>query len=1697
MRKHYQILAAVIAVIFAATSFAADFCLTLDPNGAKTAQISSTYPGAPEPKVENAMFSLAELKIGDTVTFLTPQGELKGDVTYAVKDVNGIVCRAGNLDNFAGQWRIAAGPNVLFGVVEDLTADARYEISGTKQKGVYEVKECSYSERCAQMSNPEDHEAPVWEEQNSIAGFGVPAADLTPEQSAWAANWDDDEVVELTIIVLFSNQTIESAGSLEAANTKVAAGIAVCNQAMQNSLIKAKLTCVGTYLCDYEETKDSSLDLSRMQQGKEGFEFVPALRNKLGADFVCYAPRYMTSGWAGLGYVHGSPTGAEGCGFHIVLYSYLEDLSWVHEWGHNMGCNHSAEQSSSPGPSDGGLFGHSLGCYFYATNLTQRCLSIMTYHGSWNGTYYGYRVPYFSEQFLNYGGSAVYYNSKTRCATVWQKIRKYASLYRTPPVLSEFNCGFEADEDFYLGDATWQQGIINLSATGQIKEQSGNYYLHSQGGNGFQLPVNVKSDNGYGTYKVSVRVKPTFGGTYFDIRGAKDALCYAYVTSDGKLSLACSSTPGGSVNKSTTLQQISSGWQTWTFFIDENNKEFIGWSVNNEYHSATECYVAGSDDVYVSSVWLKDVSSGGADFDDIHVDCGIGDLKLSAKPMEIGSTFTTITLTNCNENTTIKYKAKIVKGADHFTISPVEGLFKSDATIQVEAFDLPTTPQFVECVVEVEAGYAGTKRVRLGAPCGNETDGYGLYSADLSTFPKGDPGDYDCLWEDGGSLDYAFDHYVTEVLLDEDFEDYPGNTNLGGIGGWGSGYGTIDRDGSIYVRERFGNRYCEIAYVNNLFGAHKTLDKTMKPNWWAGHTKGYFRISFDAMLTGTSSKFFGLWDPQMVEGNFEYVNGSGYRFRSNASDANHTEFVSQNYISQASWTRVSMIIEAKPVSDASGDNYRHILRQYKVGDKVENCKAFLDQSSNSDFFNTLRFFLWGSGTFCLDNLKVETIVSETDYDTLDFPDEDPMDLFLGNDNGRSVEIKLGFTEAMAQKYDITVAAQMMLPSGFNGALTFGQDDFHKQFATEFRLFENKVNLTYPNVKGVQGTFTANAGDWFVYGYNISTTEKNLRQLFWDGTYYKENLPITGADATTAIDKIKFSLSSGQARIGAVDAKLTPHKQSVPILALDYDPITFSKEYGTITITNELPGTTANFSVSFENEDLFRAEPASGTFQRFQSIKVTPKTLPAEAKYASTLATIDLGEAGKGTFRVGAPNGTPEKGYEVYSANFAEFPKGDPRFFDRNIKGEADVQAQIKSTADWEVFDTLLTEDFEKYENGKDLCGEDNWSVAYGAIDVNGSTIVKEENGNKYLRLKDITGLFGIHKKLDKTLDNDWVAASGKAKGFFKVSFKVRLGGTTAKNLGLWAPQCVETQFRYDDGSYRFASNKSDETHPEFVSDAAIAKDEWTEFSAVFSADTITDSEGHARHVLRQVRIGNNEESGEYLCDQENETQTFSILRFFQWGEGTFDIDDLKVEAIVTDRGDSSQTFSDGLVLEYAKTAENPTAGEGGLFYALGIGEGIADKYDLEIAYRLLFTKAPAGDLTLTQDSEHRQMKVVVSRSGDAFVPTFNDYSPATALATARPKIGETFDYAVKLNTKTGNKQFREFTWAADPVIVDAPITSGSVKATEGVDALRMLLSTANDSVCVESVSVKLTPVVPEPTALLLLALLGIAILRRK
>lgn len=1693
MLRPNKFLLALCAAAISLSSFAADFVLPLGRDKAGQDAICAAYSEPEAPQVADAMFALASLKIGDTVTFLTPQGELKGSVTYAVKDVNGIVCRAGDLDDFAGQWRIAAGPNVLFGVVEDLTADARYEINGTKRQGVYEVKECSYSERCAEMSNPEDHEAPVWEESaNGVMGARV--SDLTPEQAAWAANWDDDEVVELTIMVVFSPMSIESAGSLEAANVKVAAGIAVCNQAMQNSLIHAKLTCVGTYLSDYEETRDSSLDLSRLQQGIEGFEFVPALRAKLGADFVCYAPRYMTSGWAGLGYVHGSPTGAESCGFHVVLYSYLEDLSWVHEWGHNMGCNHSHEQASSPGPEDGGLFGHSLGCYFYATNLSQRCLSIMTYHGSWNGQYYGYRVPYFSEQFLQYGGSAVYYNSKTRNATIWQKIRKYASLYRTPPVLSEFNCGFEADEGFYLGDATWQQGILSQSATGQIKESSGNYYLHSQGGNGFQVPVNVKSDNGFGTFKVSVRVNPTFGGTYFDIRGAKDALCYVYVTSSGSLNLACSSTPGGTVSKATALQQISTGWQEWTFFIEESTKQFVGWSVNGEYHSATECYVAGEDDVYVSSVWLKDVSSGGADFDDVHVDSGIGDLSLSAEPMAIGSNMTTVKLSNLNENTTIKYKAKVVVGEDNFTISPVEGLFKDEAEIRVEAHDLPTTPQFLECVVEVDAGNAGTKRVRFGAPCGNETDGYGLYSADLSTFPKGSPSDYDCCWENSGTLDYAFDHYVTDVLLDEDFEDYPGNTNMGGIGGWGSGYGTIDRDGSIYVRERFGNKYCEVAYVNNLFGAHKKLDKQMKPHWWEGHTKGYFRISFDAMLTGTSSKFFGLWDPQMVEGNFEYVSGSGYRFRSNASDANHSEFVSQNYISQATWTRVSMIIEAVPVLDSS-DRYRHILRQYKVDGKTENCKAFLDQDSNNDCFNTLRFFLWGSGTFCIDNLKVETLISETDYDILDFADVDPMDLYFSS--RQDVEINLGFTEEMASKYDITIAAKMMLPADFGGTLTFGQDDFHKQFATEFKLKSGKVSLNYPNVKGVQDTFTANAGEWFVYGYDISTTEKNLRRLLWDGDYHKENLPITGSDATTAIEKIKFSVSSGQARVGAVDAKLTPRTASQPIVAFDYSPITLAAPTGVICLTNELAGTTGEFTVSFKDGSNFKAEPATGTLNRYQEIQVTAKDLPTKSVYVTDEMTVTCGDFSK-TIRVGSPAGSDKEGYTLYKADFSEFPLGDPREYDLAVTSGSDVSVEVENVSEWTVQDTLLTENFEGYEAGTDLCGEDGWSVAYGAVDVNGTTIVKEEDGNKYLRIKDINSLFGVHKKLDKVPADDWTANLGGKKGFFRVSFKVRLGGTSAKNLGLWTPQCVETQFRYDNGVYRFASNKSDSTHEEFVSINTMEPEKWVNFSAVFSAEAVNDEGGEPRHILRSVTIDGGHEYGQFLCDQANTTTIFNNLRFFQWGEGSLDIDDLKVETVAAEDQDGSETFSEDLVAKISKVERTA----GGLFCEVGLPEGMADAYDVVVYYAFSVPKGSlSGDLIFSQDEEHRQLEARVSPDGtDNLKLTFPDCPAADALVAEETSVDQLNPTALRFNTKTGKKEFRNFLWGLQVASLEEAITGSDVKATEAIDKVRIDLSAAGDQARVQSILVSLRPnAVPEPTttALLLLALLGLGFLRRK
>ncbi len=256
-------------------------------------------------------------------------------------------------------------------------------------------------------------------------------------------------------------------------------------------------------------------------------------------------------------------------------------------------------------------------------------------------------------------------------------------------------------------------------------------------------------------------------------------------------------------------------------------------------------------------------------------------------------------------------------------------------------------------------------------------------------------------------------------------------------------------------------------------------------------------------------------------------------------------------------------------------------------------------------------------------------------------------------------------------------------------------------------------------------------------------------------------------------------------------------------------------------------------------------------------------------------------------------------------------------------------------------------------------------------------------------------------------------------------------------------------------------------------------EKWVNFSAVFSAEAVNDEGGEPRHILRSVTIDGGHEYGQYLCDQANATTIFNNLRFFQWGEGYLDIDDICVETVAAEDKDGSETFSEDLTATINKVEQ----ASGGLFCEIGLPEGMADAYDMIVYYALGVPNGfLTGDVILSQDEEHRQLEARISPDGeDKLKLTFPDCPAADALVSEEAPVGKINPMALKFNTKTGSKELKTVLWGMQVASMEEAITGSDVKDTEAIDKVRIDLSNTGDTAVVKTIMVQLIPVVPEPT----------------
>ncbi len=198
----------------------------------------------------------------------------------------------------------------------------------------------------------------------------------------------------IDVMVMYTTAARVGAGSVAAIQSQIDLAVEEANTCYENSGINARLNLVYRGEIAYTETGNASTDLSRLAATADGYlDGVHALRNQYGADVVCLLTETMAS-YAGLGYVMSPPSsGFASYAFSVVRRPYaVGQFVFAHEVGHNMGCMHDRQNSTSAGS-----YSYSYGYRFYAGGTQYR--TVMAYAP-------GNRIPYFSSPLVSYLGAA-------------------------------------------------------------------------------------------------------------------------------------------------------------------------------------------------------------------------------------------------------------------------------------------------------------------------------------------------------------------------------------------------------------------------------------------------------------------------------------------------------------------------------------------------------------------------------------------------------------------------------------------------------------------------------------------------------------------------------------------------------------------------------------------------------------------------------------------------------------------------------------------------------------------------------------------------------------------------------------------------------------------------------------------------------------------------------------------------------------------------------------------------------------------------------------------------------------------------------------------------------------------------------------------------------------------------------------------
>jgi len=404
-----------------------------------------------------------------------------------------------------------------------------------------------------------------------------------------------DDSAQIDILVIYTPAAKEWAETYEGGiNNTISLAMANCNLVSQNSNLGIKFNMVHSTEVDYNETKDSYLDIDNLTNG-----FIPnvnAIKDIVAADLVVLFSEMNDVG--GLAWLLDNRDGKEEFGYSIVRIQQASGLSTIHEIGHNHGANHPKQQYNEPGPTIWSNWPEntwSAGWRWKSDDNNYYC-DVMTYEPGFyfpDGITHS-MVPYFSDPDILFQGQPTGDPVDGNNARTIREMKHVLAAYRetqhqNTPTVYTLKVNNITNESAVSGGVITKEGVAPVTARGivwsinQMPTLSDNFTVDGSGTGYFISQLTSLEIST--TYYIRAYATNSVGTSY----GNQVALTYT----------------GGVQSDFITRWELPSGQDKLGFFIARNGNVSFKWETIPSGQSGSGIFPSG-----IGLVEINDLPEG-------------------------------------------------------------------------------------------------------------------------------------------------------------------------------------------------------------------------------------------------------------------------------------------------------------------------------------------------------------------------------------------------------------------------------------------------------------------------------------------------------------------------------------------------------------------------------------------------------------------------------------------------------------------------------------------------------------------------------------------------------------------------------------------------------------------------------------------------------------------------------------------------------------------------------------------------------------------------------------------------------------------------------------------------------------------------------------------------------------------------------